>query len=156
MADGDEEKGIGLQAVLAALDPGITHAVPALIAVQGGLAGLPAGIPHAVSILDIIIPAPCVHGNAVIPVTQDAAELGVPAEAITACGVGNEGEEILRTHVVDPRPGRIRPGYHIFAGSVLKMSECLHCCHSYLYTPNIHIFSNFFCKFANKEVLMCP
>ena len=128
VADGDEEKDIGLYAVPTAFDAGITHTMPALIALQRRFARFPAGIPHAVSVLYIIIPASGIHGDAVIAVAQDAAEFGILAEAIAAGSVGNEGEEILRTHVVDPRPRRIRPGYHIFAGSVVKMSECLHCC----------------------------
>ena len=110
VADGHEEEGIGLQPALLPRHPGIAHAVTALIGVEGGLAGLPARVPDRVPVLDVVIAAAGVHGHAVVAVAEDPAELGILAEAVTACGIGDQGEEILRPHVVDPRPrgGRIR------------------------------------------------
>ena len=126
VADGHEEKDIGLQAVLLPRHTGIAHAVAALIEVQRRLAGLPARIPDGVAVLDIIIAPAVVHRHPVVTVPQDPAELGVLAEAVAAGGVGNQGEEILRAHVVDPRPrgGGIRDD--VFAVRVVEMSETFH------------------------------
>ncbi len=126
VADGHEEKDIGLQPVLLPRHPGIAHAVAALIGVEGGLAGLPARIPDRVAILDVVIAAAGVHGYAVVAVAEDPAEFGVLAEAVTACGIGNQGEEILRPHVVDPRPrgGRIRDD--VLPVGVVEMSVFFH------------------------------
>ena len=126
VADGHEEKDIGLQAVLLPRHAGIAHAVPALIEVQRRLAGLPARVPDSVAVLDVIIAPAIVHRHPVVAVPQDPAELGVLAEAVAAGGVGNEGEEILRAHIVDPGPrgGGIRDD--VLAVRVVEMSETFH------------------------------
>ena len=126
VADGHEEEDISLQPVLLPRHPGIAHAVTALVGVEGGLAGLPARVPDRFAVLDVVIAAAGVHGHAVVAVAEDPAEFGILAEAVTACGIGNQGEEILRPHVVDPRPrgGRIRDD--VLPAGVVEVSVFFH------------------------------
>ena len=126
MADGNEEKLVDPYAILLPRDAGITHAMAAFVEVQRSLAGLPTRTPDAIPVLDIEIAATGIHGHPVVTVAQDAAKFGVPAKTVAAGRIGNQGEEILRSHIIDPGPRGIGPGDHIFARSVVKMSEIVH------------------------------
>ena len=123
---GHKEQYGCLQAVFCACDTGVSHAVAALILVQWSTAGLPAWIPHGVTVLDIIIAAAIVHGDAVIAVTQYAAELCILAEAIAAGGIGNQGKEILRAQIVYPWPRCCRICYYKLPCRIFKMAVLFH------------------------------
>ena len=127
VADGHEEEDVGFQAALLPHHAGIAHAVTALVAVKRRLARLPARIPDSVAVLDVVIAPAVIHRHAVVAVPQDPAELGVLAEAVAAGRVGDQGEEILRSHIVDPGPrgGRVRDD--VLAECVIEMSEFFHC-----------------------------
>ena len=122
----DKEKRFGTKASFLPTNAGIAHSMAAFIKVQRRLARLPARIPDRIAVLDVEIAATSVHGNAIVAIAQDPPELGVPAETIAAGRIGNQGKEIPGTHIVDPGPGGMRPGYDIFARSVVKMSVAIH------------------------------
>ena len=63
------------------MEPGITHAVTALILVQLGLDGLPSGIPYRVPVLDIEVFAVGVCGYGIVPVSGDAEKLDFADES---------------------------------------------------------------------------
>jgi hypothetical protein len=100
--------------------------MPALIEIKRRLARLPARVPDGIAVLDVIIASAIIHRHSVISIPQDPAELGVLAEAIATGSIGDEGEEILRAHVVDPRPrgGGIRDD--VLAVRVVEMSVFFH------------------------------
>ena len=126
MADGHEEQDIGLEAVLLPRHAGIAHAMPALVGIQFRLAGFPARIPDRIAVLDIVIAPARIHRHTVIAVPENTAELGVLAEAVATGGIGNQGEEILRPHIIDPRPRRRRVRDDILPRGVVEMSEFVH------------------------------
>ena len=84
---GNKEEHLCGYAILSALNGGIVHAVTALIEIKLSLAGFPAGIPDGVAVLYVEIAAARVHRHTVITVACDTAELGILAEAVTACGI---------------------------------------------------------------------
>ncbi len=128
-----EEQHLCTEAVLLARQARVAHAMPALIRVQRRLARLPAGIPHRIAVLDIEVASARIHRHTVVAVAENAPELGVAAEAVAAGGVGDQREEVVRAHVVDPRPGRIWPGDHIFARGIVEVSELFHLRKGYQY-----------------------
>ena len=87
VADGDKEQDFGRNAVLFSGNAGVAHSVAAFIAVQSGFAGFPARIPDGASVLYVVVTAAVVHGDAVVPVPKDAAELCVFCKAVAASSI---------------------------------------------------------------------
>ena len=82
----EEEYG-NLYAVFTTSDTGIIHAVTALIAVESSLTGFPTRIPNGFAVLDIEVTTTSIHGNTVIAVARDTAELGILVEIVTTCSI---------------------------------------------------------------------
>ena len=96
----------------------------ALVEIQRSLAWFPAGTPYITSVIDIEIPSAIIGRHAVVPVTGDAAELRILAEAISSGCSGDQREEILSPEIVHPRPRQGRVGYDELSFLIVKISVC--------------------------------
>ena len=78
--EGNEEQHAGLDTILATSNAGVAHTMTALVEIEWSFAGLPTWVPNGVAILDIKVSATIVHGNIVVTITGDTAELGILVE----------------------------------------------------------------------------
>jgi len=52
----------------------------ALVEIEWSFAGLPSWVPNCVAVLDVKVSATIIHGNIVVTITSDTAELGILVE----------------------------------------------------------------------------
>ena len=94
----------------------------ALIVVEWCSARFPSWAPYRVAVLDIEVSPVVVHRHVVVTIASDASELSVFVEAVPSCCVGYEGEEVLISKIVDPRPWGLWVGDDILTVVVFEMS----------------------------------
>ena len=80
----------------------------ALVGVELRLGRLPAGIPEGVAFLNIEVLAVAIERHVIVAVAGEAQKLCILIEGIASTGVGNQGEELVASEVVDP--GKRSPG----------------------------------------------
>ena len=101
----------------------IAHAMTALIVIQICLDGHPAGRPDRAVVVQIEIASAGIGGNVIVAVTGQAEHTCVLIEAVTAGSVGEQGEKLLASQIVNPRVGRVRPGDDVLPALVVKKAE---------------------------------
>ena len=62
----------------------------------------PAVDPYGIPILDIVVFPVRIVRDAVVAVPRQAEQFGVLVKAVASAGVGNKGEEIIASQVIDP------------------------------------------------------
>ena len=120
---GDKQRLGSENAVFPALNHAVAKAVAAGIAIQLRFCGLPARVPDCAAVFDIETEPLLIGRAVVVAVAGETAQTRVPVEAVTACRVGQKGEEILAAEIVDPRKGRACVGDHVFPLLVVEMAE---------------------------------
>ena len=110
-------------AVLLAGDDGVAHAVTAGVSVQIGLDRRPARRPYGLAVLDVEVTAAHVNRYVVVAVTGDSAETGILVEVIAAGSVGDQGEKLLCSEVIDPRIRGFRILNDVFFVCVVKIAK---------------------------------
>lgn len=110
------------EAVFRPFKDGVAHAMAAAVVVQLRFGGHPSRIPDGIAVLYVIVMSAAVQRNAVVPVSGNAEQAGVPAEAVAAAGVGDQRKEILRSQIINPRKGRPGRGNYIFFFLIIKIS----------------------------------
>ena len=73
--------------------------------------------------MDVIIFAVGIYRNIVVTVACDAQKLGILIKAVASAGIGNQGEEILSSQIVDPWKRGVRGSDDIFFCLVIKLTE---------------------------------
>ena len=124
-----KEKHGSLHAVLSSSDAGIAHAMTALVFVQWSLARFPSGIPYdsllfplSTLLYNVEIAAAIIHGNAIVTITGNAAELGVFKERVAPGGIRNQGKEVFIAKIVNPRPWCFRISNDILAMGIVEVT----------------------------------
>ena len=112
----------GRESILASFYNGISQTVPAAVAVQFGLHRLPARVPDCVAVLNIIVVSVTVRRCVVVAVAGQPQKAVIPAESISAGGIGNQTEEIMAAQIVDPGQGSPGVSDHIFLMMVVEVS----------------------------------
>ena len=96
------------------------------VGVKLGLDRLPGGVPdHGILagfVAEVESEAFLVQGVVVVAVARDAAQPCVLVEGIASGGVGDQGEEVLASQVVDPGKGGPGGLDHVFSVFVVKVS----------------------------------
>ena len=100
--------------------------MPAFVAVKVRLRRLPSGIPDTVPILDINVLAVSVQRHVIVPVAGDPQELCVLIKGITAACIGDQGEKVRVSQIVDPGEGSLGSSDHILSAAVIEITE-FHC-----------------------------
>ena len=118
-----EEQNFCIQAVLLSAYPCIAHTVPAFVEVQRSPYRLPGRRPDAAAFVYIEISSSRIHRHPVVAVAQYASEFRVPAEAVSAGSLGDEGEESVVSEIVYPRPWGRGIGDDILFRYVIEMSK---------------------------------
>ena len=109
--------------ILLAGDDGVAHAVTAGVSVQIGLDRRPARRPYGLAVLDVEVTAAHVNRYVVVTVTGDSAETGILVEVIAAGSVGDQGEKLLCSEVIDPRIRGFRILNDVFFVCVVKIAK---------------------------------
>jgi hypothetical protein len=94
----------------------------ALVFVQWRLAGFPSGIPYILSVIDVEIAAAVIHGNAIVTIAGNAAELGVFEERVAPGGIRNQGKEVFIAKIVNPRPWCFRISNDILTMGIVEVT----------------------------------
>ena len=76
--------------------------------IELGASGFPAGIPDRLALLHVEEAAVVIHRVVVIPITGEAAELGVLPERIAAGGLRDHAEVLVLSEVIEPGQGSVR------------------------------------------------
>ena len=118
-----EESHFSRDVVLLAGDYGIAHAVTAGVSIQISLYRRPARRPYGLAVLDVEVTAAHVNRYVVVTVTGDSAETGILVEVIAAGGVGDQGEKLLCSEVIDPRIRGFRILNDVFFVCVVKIAK---------------------------------
>ena len=130
--DRDEHLLSSGYSVLAAFEDAVAHAVTALITVKLCLDRLPGRVPDdwIICLFVVFCFFPDVESEAflvqrivVVAVARDAAQSGILVEGIAAGGVGDQGEEIPASQVVDPWKRGLWGFDYILSFSVVEVSE---------------------------------
>src|SRR5574344_412397 len=95
----------------------------ALVAVKLRLHRFEARVPDCLAVFDIEVASVRVERNVVVAVAGNAAEAGIGIECVSACSVGNEGEELLIAKIVDPGIRGERVGNYILPVLVVEIAE---------------------------------
>ena len=119
----DEEQALDADAAALAGDPRVAEAVAGLEVVQLRLDRQVGRRPHVAAVVDEQVPATDVRGDVVVAVPRQTAHARVPVEGVAARLVGDQGEELLGTQVVDPRVGGQRRGDDVLACCVVEVPE---------------------------------
>ena len=101
----------------------VAKTMAAFIGIQRSAGRHTAWVPDGVTVLYVVILSVGIYRNVIVAVAGDAKELGILIEAVAAAGIGNQGEEILRTKVVDPGKRCVRGSNDVFFPFIVKMSE---------------------------------
>ena len=113
-----------LDALADGADGRVAHAVAALVFVELAARGLPRRRPKLGGgvVAEVKIAPAVIERRIVVAVARDAAQARVAVVGVAASGVGDDAEVGLAAEVIDPRHRRLRPGDHVFAILVVKVS----------------------------------
>ena len=97
----------------------------AAVVVQLRLHGLPCGRPHrtAVHIFEVEVSSRAVVGDPIEVIARDAEVSRISIEHKPTGGIGDNPTKTSVAQVIEPRRGRVRPGYNIFPVVVVVISE---------------------------------
>ena len=115
----------------------------------------PRGTPDRFAVVNIEVSSSHISRYVVIAIAGDAAKSCILIEAISACGVGNKGEEPFCAKVVYPRVGGLRLSDDIFTVLVVEISE-LHILKSSFQTKSLqfdYTLKENFCKLFSHKII---
>ncbi|EET61216.1 hypothetical protein BRYFOR_06861 [Marvinbryantia formatexigens DSM 14469] len=119
----NESKQIGFQSVFGGAEAAVAHTVTAFIGIDRCAGGHGSRIPDGSVIINIVIFPVGIRREGIITVSRNAQELGILVEAVSAAGVGNKGEEVTASQIINPGERSVRCSNHIFFCHIIKMTE---------------------------------
>jgi hypothetical protein len=125
------------------VDDAVPHAVPAIAILEVFTHGLPRGRPKLTVgiVAQVEVASAGIQGDIVAAAACQPPVAGIPIETVPSRRVRNQGEEFLRTQLIDPRQRRIRLRDHVLAQTIVEI-------------PKIHI--NSLCLSADVKPLWIP
>ena len=109
--------------ILGRMNSGISEPMVAFVSIKRCLCWLPSRIPDRSVIIDEIVTSVRICRDIIVTVTGQAQKFGIFIEAVSACGIRDEGKEVFISQIVDPRIRRLRIGDYIFFVCIIEVSE---------------------------------
>ena len=109
--------------ILGRMKSGISEPMVAFVSIKRCLCWLPSRIPDHSVIIDEIVTSVRICRDIIVTVTGQAQKFGIFIEAVSACGIRDEGKEVFISQIVDPRIRRLRIGDYIFFVCIIEVSE---------------------------------
>ncbi len=124
-AERHEVRRCRFDARLTRCDDRVAHAVSTRVRVEVRTRGLPRRGPElaACRVAQVEVATALVYRHVVVAIPREAAQPGVPVEAVAARGVRDDAEEVLAAEVVHPWQRGVGPRDHVLASIVVEVAE---------------------------------